>query len=213
MRAEESGKKLVVRANRRTGKLVTTVVTAAGGNQTIKPAVNISEIVDQAAQTHGVDPLLVHSVIKVESGYNPYAVSQKGAQGLMQLMPGTARDLGVGNSFDPRENIEAGVRYLKQLQNQYKDDRLALAAYNAGPGAVNKYKTVPPYAETQAYVNRVGERYVAARKEAGLAPAASVESAATQESEALVASTEERHPRLEHYVDEQGRLHLRTAQD
>jgi len=150
----------------------------------------------------------VDSVIRVESNYNPYALSPKGARGLMQLMPGTARDLGVGNSFDPRENIEAGVRYLKQLQDLYQDDRLALAAYNAGPGAVQKYKTVPPYPETQAYVKRVGQRYVEARKQADLAPTAEPPTAAT---EASAGPTEEKHPRLEHYVDEHGRLHLRTA--
>src|SRR6185295_12225250 len=132
----------------------------------------------------------------------------------MQLMPATARDLGVGNSFDPRENIEAGVRYLKQLQDLYQDDRLALAAYNAGPGAVQKFKTVPPYPETQAYVKRVGERYVEARKAAGVAP--TVDPASTETTEASATSlsmTEEKHPRLEHYVDEHGRLHLRTALD
>jgi len=153
-------KEIVVRANRRTGKLVTTVVSApssqAGTQPMTQPSVSISEMVEQASRANGVDPLLVNSVIREESNYNPYAVSPKGAQGLMQLMPATARDLGVGNSFDPRENIEAGVRYLKQLQDLYQDDRLALAAYNAGPGAVQKYKTVPPYPETQAYVKRVG---------------------------------------------------------
>ena len=77
----------------------------------------------------------------------------------MQLTPATARMLGVSNSFDPQQNIEAGVKYLKYLQSVYKDDRLALAAYNAGPGAVEKYKQIPPYPETQNYVNQVGKRY------------------------------------------------------
>lgn len=203
---------VVVSANRRTGKLVTSVVKTP--QSTTRPAMNISEIVEEASRANGVDPLLVHSVIQVESNYNPYAVSNKGARGLMQLMPMTARDLGVGNSFDPRENIEAGVRYLKQMQDLYQDDRLALAAYNAGPGAVKKYKQIPPYPETQAYVKRVGERYVDARKAAGLAPVAGLEPAATEIVEAPVVSpTEEKHPRLEHYVDEHGRLHLRTALD
>jgi len=207
---------LVVRANRRTGKLVTAVAPEARA-KAAAPAVNISEIVEQASRANGVDPLLVRSVIQVESNYNPYAVSLKGAQGLMQLMPATARDLGVGNSFDPRENIEAGVRYLKQLQDLYQNDRLALAAYNAGPGAVKKYGQVPPYPETQAYVKRVGQRYVDARKEAGFAPTATLEPAPAAAAEAPEAApivpTEEKHPRLEHYVDEQGRLHLRAALD
>jgi len=201
-------KEIVVRANRRTGKLVTTVISAPASQSGTQPSVSISELVEQASRANGVDPLLVNSVIREESNYNPYAVSPKGAQGLMQLMPATARDLGVGNSFDPRENIEAGVRYLKQLQDLYQDDRLALAAYNASPGAVQKYKTVPPYPETQAYVKRVGQRYVDARKEAGLAPTAEPP---TVTAEASVSPTEEKHPRLEHYVDEHGRLHLRTA--
>jgi soluble lytic murein transglycosylase-like protein len=203
---------MVVRADRRTGKLVTSVVKTP--RPAARPAMNISEIVEEASKANGVDPLLVHSVIQVESNYNPYAVSEKGARGLMQLMPATARDLGVGNSFDPRENIEAGVRYLKQMQDLYQDDRLALAAYNAGPAAVRKFKQIPPYPETQAYVKRVGERYVDARKAAGFAPAASLEPAAAGIVEAPVVSpTEEKHPRLEHYVDEHGRLHLRTTLD
>jgi soluble lytic murein transglycosylase-like protein len=209
-RAEQ--KQLVVRANRKTGKLVTAVAGVKSQSALAAPAANIAGLIEEAARANGVDPLLVHSVIQVESNYNPYAVSPKGAQGLMQLMPATARTLGVGNSFDPRENIEAGVRYLKQLQDAYQDDRLALAAYNAGPGAVKKHRQVPPYPETQAYVKRVGERYVEARKGAGLAPAAPVkENASTATAQAPEVMTEEKHPRLEHYVDEHGRLHLRTA--
>jgi soluble lytic murein transglycosylase-like protein len=122
----------------------------------------------------------------------------------MQLMPPTARDLGVNNRFDPRQNIEAGVRYLKYLQDLYKDDRLALAAYNAGPGAVEKYKAIPPYPETQDYVNRVGQQYGAAKKAAAQHLA---EPAAPP-----VGVTEERHPKLEPFVDAEGRLHLRTTQ-
>ena len=205
--AAESGgsmKKVVVRADRKTGKLVTGVVNVKGSPQPATPSVNIAQMVADSAKAHNVDPLLVHSVIQAESNYNPHAVSPKGAQGLMQLMPPTARDLGVKDSFDPRENIEAGVRYLKYLQDLYKDDRLALAAYNAGPGAVQKYDgRVPPYPETQAYVERVGRRYSEARKAAGSAPDAG-------EAQSPV-TTEEKRPRLEQFVDEQGRLHLRTA--
>ena len=140
---------------------------------------DLNAIVEKAARAHNVDPLLVHSVIKVESNYNANAVSNKGAQGLMQLTPSTARMLGVSNSFDPAQNIEAGVKYLKYLKDLYKDDRLALAAYNAGPGAVDKYKRIPPYAETQNYVYQVGKRYGEARargrcREARGSPAAEV---------------------------------------
>ena len=206
MRADSASQKtLVVRADRRTGKLVRSVAPAKTSSAVqTSPSINISEMVERAAHDNNVDPLLVHSIIKVESNYNPYAVSAKGAQGLMQLMPPTARDLGVSNSFDPRQNIEAGVRYLKYLQDLYKDDRLALAAYNAGPGAVQKYKWIPPYPETQNYVNRVGEQYGAAKKAAAQHLA---EPAAPP-----VGVTEERHPKLEPFVDAEGRLHLRTTQ-
>ena len=200
-----SQRALVVRADHRTGKLVRSVAPVKGSAAAqALPSANISEIVEKAAHDNNVDPLLVHSIIQVESNYNPYALSPKGAQGLMQLMPPTARDLGVSDSFDPRQNIEAGVRYLKYLQDLYKDDRLALAAYNAGPGAVQKYKWIPPYPETQDYVNRVGQQYGAAKKAAAqhlAEPAASP-----------VGVTEERHPKLEPFVDAEGRLHLRTTQ-
>jgi len=204
-----SQKALIVRADRRTGKLVRSVVPVKGPATDAlttrqEPAIDISGMVEKAARDNNVDPLLVHSIIQVESNYNPYAVSPKGAQGLMQLMPPTARDLGVSNSFDPRQNIEAGVRYLKYLQDLYKDDRLALAAYNAGPGAVQKYKWIPPYPETQDYVNRVGEQYGAAKKAAAQHLA---EPAAPP-----VGVTEEKRPKLEPFVDAEGRLHLRTTQ-
>jgi soluble lytic murein transglycosylase-like protein len=198
-------KALVVRADRRTGKLVRSVAPVKASSETkALPSMNISEIVEKAAHDNHVDPLLVHSIIQVESNYNPYALSPKGAQGLMQLMPPTARDLGVSNSFDPRQNIEAGVRYLKYLQDLYKDDRLALAAYNAGPGAVEKYKWIPPYPETQDYVNRVGQQYGAAKKAAAQHLAAPVAPP--------VGVMEEKHPKLEPFIDAEGRLHLRTTQ-
>ncbi|MEI9814596.1 MAG: lytic transglycosylase domain-containing protein [Acidobacteriota bacterium] len=212
--AEVGGaRKVVVKADRRTGRLVrVTVPVNRPLAPAAKPSEDITRLVDDAARRNEVDPLLVHSVIQVESNYNPYAVSSAGARGLMQLMPGTAHDLGVTNSFDPRQNIEAGVKYLKYLRDLYQDDRLALAAYNAGPGAVRKYGEVPPYPETQDYVQRVGERYVEARKAAAIAPTVAVQSESTQEPQApVVLTTEETHPRLEQYVDEYGRLHLRTA--
>jgi soluble lytic murein transglycosylase-like protein len=106
-----------------------------------------------------VEPSLVDSVIRVESNYNPNAVSSAGAMGLMQLIPSTARRFGVNNTFHPEQNIEGGVRYLKYLMQLYKgDERLALAAYNAGEGAVAKYKGIPPYRETQNYVYQVGKK-------------------------------------------------------
>lgn len=211
--AHAESKKLVVRADKRTGKLravtVSTVLPPAA-----KPTIDIAKMVDDAAKANNVDPLLVHSVIQVESNYNPFAVSSAGARGLMQLMPGTAKELGVRDTFDPQQNIEAGVKYLKYLKDLYQDDRLALAAYNAGPGAVQKYKSVPPYPETRDYVQRVGERYEDARRAAGIAPAVALKAAASDEPQApVVVPTEEKHPRLEQYFDEYGRLHLRTVAD
>jgi soluble lytic murein transglycosylase-like protein len=120
-----------------------------------------STIVDNAARTYGVDKALVHAVISAESGYNPQAVSRTGAQGLMQLMPETARRYGVRDSMDPRENIYGGVRYLRDLLTLFKGDlKLVIAAYNAGENAVVRYGLhVPPYPETLGYVPKVLEFY------------------------------------------------------
>jgi soluble lytic murein transglycosylase-like protein len=175
----------------------------------------IQEMVEKSARAHNVDPLLVQSVIQVESNYNHFAVSPKGAEGLMQLMPGTARMLGVSNSFDPAQNIEAGVKYLRYLQSVYQDDRLALAAYNAGPKAVDRYKGAPPYAETQDYVNQVGQRYQAAKHNEAVKNAAQPAAAPSirEAAEEAAVPAEEEHPKLEQSIDQNGRLVLRTAQE
>lgn len=121
--------------------------------------------VNQAAKKHGVDPALIRAVMHAESAFNDKALSHKGAQGLMQLMPATAKELGVKNASDPDQNIAGGAKYLAQLLKQFNGDtQLATAAYNAGPSAVKKYKGVPPYKETEVYVQRVAilhQRYQA----------------------------------------------------
>jgi len=117
---------------------------------------DLTETVRVASGTYQLDPDLVTSVIRAESGFNVRAVSPKGAQGLMQLMPQTANELGVQNAFDPEANVQAGTRYLRELLERYNFDLIkALAAYNAGPQRVEQYKGVPPYFETRAYVARV----------------------------------------------------------
>jgi len=123
-------------------------------------AQDIDAAIEQAAARHNVDPSLVRSVVKVESNFNPNAVSRKGAMGLMQLMPSTARSLNVSNPFDPAQNVDAGVRHLRKLLDSYGGNvRLSLAAYNAGSGAVARSAGVPHFRETQNYVRRITNLY------------------------------------------------------
>jgi soluble lytic murein transglycosylase-like protein len=135
---------------------------AGGGNApvTTYTSKQIDDAIDVAAQRHNVDPNLVRAVVKVESDFNPHAVSRKGAMGLMQLMPVTARQLNVTNPFDPQQNVDAGVRHLKRLLQDFGGNvPLSLAAYNAGENAVRRQSGIPSYAETRSYVRRITQLY------------------------------------------------------
>jgi hypothetical protein len=192
----------VVRTDARTGRLVRSIVVKArpvGDDD----GSGVRTLVEETAKNLDVSPLLVDSVIQVESNYNPYAISPKGAQGLMQLMPATARRFGVTNTFDARQNIEGGVRYLKFLQDTFKDDRLAIAAYNAGEKAITKYGDVPPYRETQSYVAKVGGKYDKAKR---AAEKSSAQAKTAEEPKSDGDGT--RH--VVQYTDAEGRLHLAT---
>jgi soluble lytic murein transglycosylase-like protein len=117
-------------------------------------------LIHRVSKKHGIDPELVKAVARVESNYNPYAVSRRGAQGIMQLIPGTARRFGVANTFDVKQNIEGGVKYLKFLMELFPNNLTKiLAAYNAGENAVIRYRGVPPYRETQEYVRKISSLY------------------------------------------------------
>ena len=115
----------------------------------------IIQIANAYSRRYGLDERLVQAVIQIESGFRSEAVSTAGAEGLMQIMPATQKHLGVSNSFDPHQNIEGGVKYLKRMIDRFGDLDLALAAYNAGPGNVEKYRGIPPFRETQNYVRKV----------------------------------------------------------
>ena len=154
---------LVLSDHPRDGKAPTYAVGTTGLRTTraldARRNTSYDAIIAEHASLHGVRPDLVHAVIQAESAFNPMARSLKGAMGLMQLMPATAVQFGVTNAYDPVQNIRAGVAYLKRLLDRYShNEELALAAYNAGPGAVEKYGAVPPYRETRDYVSKIRRR-------------------------------------------------------
>ena len=141
-------------------EIVEEVVAALDAQRAAGGAGDLVALAQEIARRHGLDPALVLAVVAVESGFQPGAVSPKGAQGLMQLMPATARELGVSDALDAEQNLDGGARYLRALLEQSGGDvRLALAAYNAGPGAVKRHGGVPPYRETRQYVEKVMRRY------------------------------------------------------
>ncbi len=132
-------------------------MTPPGQTASGAPPSSLEGMIHAAATEQNVPPTLLRAMVEVESGGNPRAVSSKGAQGLLQLMPGTAEEVGVDNPFDAEENLRGGANYLRQQLDRFGDVRKALAAYNAGPGAVAKYDGIPPYRETEHYVDRVLE--------------------------------------------------------
>ncbi len=128
----------------------------AGVSTTTLERIPFADLLIPTARRHGVNPELVAAVVKAESAFNPLAQSRAGAKGLMQLMDGTARSLGLSNVFDPGQNLDGGTKFLSSLLRRYNGNtKLALAAYNAGPGAVEKYGGIPPYKETRDYVSKV----------------------------------------------------------
>ncbi len=172
----------VVRVDSHSGRLVRGVVAepVRGAALSAAPAAEIAAAADRIAVEHALSPQLVRSVIKIESNYNPYAISPKGALGVMQLVPATARRFGVTDVFNPADNIRGGARYLKYLLDLYKgDEALALAAYNAGEEAVARYGGVPPFPETQNYVvsvrRQLGRRQPVTSAATAATPAKSVE--------------------------------------
>lgn len=162
----------VVRADAKTGRLIRSLVLQPKVvlQPNVVPDKDLKAMVDRVAIEQGVETQLVDSVIRAESAYNSNAISPKGAQGIMQLIPSTARRFGVSNTFDPLENIRGGVKYLRFLLDYYQGDYAkAIAAYNAGENAVDKYHGIPPFAETRNYVAQVARNLQAARAAAPLA--------------------------------------------
>src|ERR1700733_4206795 len=197
----------VVRADPRTGRLVRSYIRAGSRSKTASAGSGqFTQTVERIARQNQVSPQLIHSVIQVESNYDPYAVSPKGALGLMQLIPSTARRFGVSDVFDPADNIQGGARYLKYLLELYKGDNTrALAAYNAGEGAVSRYGGVPPFPETRNYVTRVRKRLEenAGRNET-TKPASAVQQSEDKPAEAGPAEV---YNRIREVTDADGRVH------
>jgi soluble lytic murein transglycosylase-like protein len=177
--------------------LGTTLIPSARTGDTSPSPPEINSLVEQTANRFQVDPQLVHAIIKVESEYDPQAVSPKGAMGLMQLIPETAQRFGVANPFNPKENIEGGVGYLKYLLNLFGGDlSLSLAAYNAGEHAVERFGGIPSFAETRNYVQKVTNLY----------------QSGSQQSGKYTAGTKGQPSPIVRYVDEQGVVHYTNVE-
>ncbi|MGD0456691.1 MAG: lytic transglycosylase domain-containing protein [Terriglobia bacterium] len=167
---DEHGRKIFINTGdaRAKGEMATRAIQPVKADNASPPSPEINDLVEQTASRHQIDPQLVHAIIKVESEYDPKAVSRKGAMGLMQLIPETAQRFGVANPFNPKENIEGGVSYLKHLLDLFRGDlSLSLAAYNAGEGAVQRFGGIPSFAETRDYVRKVTDIYQSVSPQSG----------------------------------------------
>jgi len=196
---DEHGRKIFINAGetRAIGGLAMGAIQPAKADNVSLPAPEINDLVEQTASRHQIDPQLVHAIIKVESKYDPKAVSRKGAMGLMQLIPETAQRFGVANPFNPKENIEGGVSYLKHLLDLFRGDlSLSLAAYNAGEAAVQRFGGIPSFAETRNYVRKVTDIYESASPQSGTNPAGNQPPA----------------PPITRYVDERGVVHYSNVE-
>jgi hypothetical protein len=196
---DEHGRKIFINTGepRREGGLATRIIPRAKAGNAFLPPAELSHLVEQTASRLQVDPQLVHAIIKVESEYDPKAVSRKGAMGLMQLIPETAQRFGVENPFNPRENIEGGVGYLRHLLNLFGGDlSLSLAAYNAGEGAVQRFGGIPSFSETRDYVRKVTNVYQSGSPQSGT-------NAAGNKSQASP---------IIRYVDERGVVHYSNVE-
>ena len=207
----------IVRADEKTGHLVRSVAVEPRvvspisadrsesealpvAAQTALDTAELIAMIDSIAAEQGVEEALVHSVIRAESNYNARAVSPKGAQGIMQLIPSTARRFGVSNAFDARENVQGGVKYLKFLLEYYGNDYVrAIAAYNAGEAAVDRYNGIPPFNETRNYVYEVARNLKTVREKRAAQPAV-----------APAATPVETYKRIEASVGSDGRIYYRT---
>ena len=196
---DEQGRRIFVNAGeaRAKGGLATGAIRPVKAGNASLSLPEINDLVEQTASRHQIDPQLVQAIIKVESEYDPQAVSAKGAVGLMQLIPETAHRFGIENPFDPKENIEGGVSYLKHLLDLYRGDLpLSLAAYNAGEGAVQRFGGIPSFTETRDYVQKVTNIYQSVSPQSGANPAGNKPQASP----------------IIRYVDERGVVHYSNVE-
>jgi soluble lytic murein transglycosylase-like protein len=192
---DEHGRKIFINTGetRAKGGWAAPVLPRAKVGNAFAPSPQISHLVEQTASRLQVDPQLVHAIIEVESEYDPKAISRKGAMGLMQLIPETAQRFGVENPFNPKENIEGGVSYLRHLLDHFGGDlSLSLAAYNAGENAVQRYGGIPSFAETRDYVRKVTNIY--------------------QSGPANASGNKQQAPPIVRYVDERGVVHYSNVE-